>query len=1511
MGAIYGSSYYTIVDGPTWEEAEANAVKLGGHLVTINDSNESAFLSSNPLKGRFYESYIGLFDQDDSPGTHWKWTSGQKLNYTNWMPGQPGEIRTKHRVTSMKISEIGKWGDPSYLIGQWRDLPQNIERVEKGIAEIPLSYFSIEDASFREGKGGAVTISRTGGTTTSQTLKIQSSDGSATLADQDYTAINTTVSFAAGETSKTINVATKDDLNVENDESFTLTISAEGSDNVPPQISDGSATITVKADDYKRDNSLYTIVDGPTWSKAQSNAKNLGGNLLIINSMGENDFILNSYKNSNTFQNPNTDKTDLRAWLGLVPSSQENWRWVDGSTPFFFNWVDFQKHLNGIIPSPDNGITGNNGGAIGQVLNLNVEWDQKNNGKWENGTPHPIRNGIAEIPLKKSPSYSFSCSPSSFPEGHSFRCNISTTNVDSGTRLYYSFTGSGITASDVSPASLQGSRLIDSSGNATFVVKAAEDQTTEGDESFQVNLYSDYQRTQRVATSKTIEISDTSITPIPTYSISSSPSPVNEGGSLKTTISTTNVNAGTKLYYSLSGSNVNKDDFSSGSLAGSAAIDKSGAFSLTHTLKEDKTTEADESFSFSLFSDANPNQPLATSSPITIRDTSTTPKPPTYSLFVTPRSIDEGDAFRASITTTQLPAGTRLFYTIKGDLNSSDIDGGELNGYLNLNKSGSASFTRRTIKDLLSEGNESAQVLLYTDRQRTLQVAKDSLNIRDTSKTPKKPSYAIRFNPSSIDEGDAFRASITTTQLPAGTRLFYTIKGDLNSSDIDGGELNGYLNLNKSGSASFTRRTIKDLLSEGNESAQVLLYTDRQRTLQVAKDFLNIRDTSKTPKTPSYAIRFNPSSLQEGDRLKTSVTTKNVLPGSTLHWTLSGSGIQAADFSSGSLTGANKLNKSGAFSLTHAIAQDLKTEGKEQLTLKLFSDPKRNNLLDQNKISIADTSKTPQSASLLSASVNGNILDLSFDAALDNTKPSLKRFSITADGKPIAILSSFFNAKDGSLSLKLKSAIKPDQDVQLAYTDLKGNQPTGSLQTTDGTDLPSFSTAVSNIGRDTTPPELTSAFANGSSLSLSFSEALDQSLSPNRSWTLKEDGKAIPIAASSIDPKAGQLSLTLSSPVDRGSILSLSYRDLNGNQKTNAIQDLAGNDLKSFSKLNIENRTRRSTDPLNIDSAEIDGNEIVLVFDRELDSTSPSKGTFRVKANDKAIKVTRIFLYPNDREAVLNIAESVEHGDDVTLSYKDAKGNQKKHIIQDIDGNDLGSFSSLNLTNNTSKKPKAFSIDYADASASSINLYLTGPLSNSIPNPSRFRITANNKRQLISSINTNPTDGLVTINVKKSFKPNQDILISYRDLNGNQSAGIIEDDDGNDLTSFTNLKPVNDSTDPQPPVLEDAYLDGKQLILEFDELLQPGKLQTSRFKIRAGKKRIRLSSASIPQDDAIAILNLKSKIPSSTKKLTLTYRDLKADQPSLIIQDIHGNDLPSLRDFQIEIIANQNIQEYA
>ncbi len=42
-----GCSAYAVVEGRTWDQAEANSQKLGGHLVTVNNKDENNWLTSN------------------------------------------------------------------------------------------------------------------------------------------------------------------------------------------------------------------------------------------------------------------------------------------------------------------------------------------------------------------------------------------------------------------------------------------------------------------------------------------------------------------------------------------------------------------------------------------------------------------------------------------------------------------------------------------------------------------------------------------------------------------------------------------------------------------------------------------------------------------------------------------------------------------------------------------------------------------------------------------------------------------------------------------------------------------------------------------------------------------------------------------------------------------------------------------------------------------------------------------------------------------------------------------------------------------------------------------------------------------------------------------------------------------------------------------------------------------------------------------------------------------------
>ena len=228
---------------------------------------------------------------------------------------------------------------------------------------------------------------------------------------------------------------------------------------------------------------------------------------------------------------------------------------------------------------------------------------------------------------------------------------------------------------------------------------------------------------------------------VPTYTHSVSATNVDEGGNFTTTITTTNVADGTNLYWELTG--VQSADFSSGALTGTVSISSNSA-TFSHTVSSDVTTEGTETATIKVYSDSGRNTQVGNTLTVTITDTSLTR---TYSVAVSSTTRDEGDSFTTTMTTTNTPDGTVLYWELSGTgIAAGDFSSGALTGSGTIS-SNTFNFSHTIANDNATEGTETLNIKFYSDSGRTTQVGSTtSITINDTSVGDSGGIFGTMFN---------------------------------------------------------------------------------------------------------------------------------------------------------------------------------------------------------------------------------------------------------------------------------------------------------------------------------------------------------------------------------------------------------------------------------------------------------------------------------------------------------------------------------------------------------------------------------------------------------------------------------------------------------------------------------------------------------------------------------------------------------------------------------------------
>jgi|GEM_PF-1937287 len=118
---------------------------------------------------------------------------------------------------------------------------------------------------------------------------------------------------------------------------------------------------------------------------------------------------------------------------------------------------------------------------------------------------------LAVNDLADSPSYSFSTSGSVVYEGSAINIGISSQNVAPGTKVYWSFGGSGITGLDVTDGILSGISTLGADGKASFIKTIAADGVVEGDETLEIKFFIDINRNQQLGSTLAVTLKEPSV----------------------------------------------------------------------------------------------------------------------------------------------------------------------------------------------------------------------------------------------------------------------------------------------------------------------------------------------------------------------------------------------------------------------------------------------------------------------------------------------------------------------------------------------------------------------------------------------------------------------------------------------------------------------------------------------------------------------------------------------------------------------------------------------------------------------------------------------------------------------------------------------------------------------------------------------------------------------------------------------------------------------------------------
>lgn len=319
----------------------------------------------------------------------------------------------------------------------------------------------------------------------------------------------------------------------------------------------------------------------------------------------------------------------------------------------------------------------------------------------------------------------------------------------------------------------------------------------------------------------------------------------------------------------------------------------------------------------------------------------------TYTPVPNSTNVVEGTAVTYTITTTNVPNGTTLYWTNSGTTVAADFSGSVNSGSFTINAS-TATVTVTPINDNVYEGTETLIFNIRTgSTSGPIVGTATTVNITDSAAT-----YSIAPSAGTVVEGSAMTWTVTTTSVQNGTTLYWTLSGTADSTDISGGTTSGSVVIN-SDTGSFGVTTQAKNTFDSRTMIMQLRTGSISGTVVATAATVSITNAAAT-----YSVSPNTANINEGQSVTYTVTCTNVADGTTLYWT--NSGTAGASDIGGSNSGSFTVNSnSGTVTLT-ATADNFTDGSAETIIFEVRTSSTSGTIVaTASTVTIIDTSTSP------------------------------------------------------------------------------------------------------------------------------------------------------------------------------------------------------------------------------------------------------------------------------------------------------------------------------------------------------------------------------------------------------------------------------------------------------------------------------------------------------------------------------------------------------------------------